>query len=272
MKRFWMSLIVVSSLCPGALAQSGDAPPAKPASADEPAADAAKEDAPSKPGKSEATEERARTSAADPFAALLVGAVLEPVNGVVTGLSREDGVEVRRWVFGRTRAIDRWRGMAEDETLTGVLEFRSGASASASIELFEGATLFIDRLSRLRVSRATTGSEADAPTRVVVELRRGKLVVMPTNADKKTNRTAEPVIVITPHGEYPVTGVTEFVVSLAQTQSRATTEPAPIPKMPPKPVKPAAKEPEAKDSEKDEPRPESEAAPKSMEEPKPGGW
>lgn len=202
----------------------------------------------SAPEASEATAEkkpmpRAVTSENDPFPALRAGVQLKRVKGVITGLSREEGVEARAWSFGVSRVISLWQAVQEGDELSGAMEFRSGLQASASIALAdEGLELFVDRLTSVRVSRVAASEAADAPTTLLIELRRGKLVIVPKPVGKKA---PEAITVLTPSGEMKVTGITEVTIGAEGAKQRGVAAPAPLPKTPPKPiVKPKATEPE----------------------------
>lgn len=186
---------------------------------------------------------RAVTSENDPFSALLTGVQLKPVKGTVTGLSREEGVEARAWSFGVSRVISRWQAVREGDELSGALEFRSGLQASASIALADdGLELFVDRLTSVRVSRVPASEAADAPTSLLIELRRGKIVIVPMPVGKKA---PEAVTVVTPSGEMKVMGITEVTIGAEGAQQRAVAAPAPLPRTPPKPIlRPKAAEPE----------------------------
>ncbi len=76
--------------------------------------------------------------------------------------------------------LDKWRGAGKaGDTLTAVMDYRTGITGLLSLTVDETTGIEIGRMTRARVGRMNTGGQGASASRIVVELARGRVKITP---------------------------------------------------------------------------------------------
>jgi hypothetical protein len=157
----------------------------------------------------------------DPFAERFPGLSRRDAGVKVVGVSGEGGVEVRRVFFGSTVLVDKWRVPREGFAAMGIVEVRTGAEREVTLSV-DRVTVVVGGETRVRIGRLDpelpersadgangsggAGGAVAAPSRLVVELFEGSVVVRPPVGGASGAGVFAPILVVASDRVVAVTG------------------------------------------------------------------